>query len=336
MIYRKQVEPLRLLKELEKGKVFPDFAYLRSLCKKKSLLDLCDSVTSTVRGISTFREELALRADLSLAYQLINWSKAKQVYVFDPEFLDELVGTWGEREGNFPTSVLLNNLPCDCFYVDNSYSLPEVGDVVAGYLFSVYKGEFPSNSDTMLAISCLHPEDMYRRTGRSNTTVQLCFNSANVEDLACCDLLTNFHYYGEEFWRDIIYDFFNILMYICSSNRDERAVSLEVPKEDYSALGVKHNKKRQVVQKRYLGEKTMSIIREDRKRATVKVSAKGTGKGTAKRPHLRKGHFHTFWVGKRGTDERKQVVKFVLPTFIHKEDSDSAVPTIRVKGEVKK
>lgn len=37
----------------------------------------------------------------------------------------------------------------------------------------------------------------------------------------------------------------------------------------------------------------------------------------SKRPHARRGHWHTFWTGKRGSDEQKAVVKFLVPMLIH-------------------
>lgn len=41
------------------------------------------------------------------------------------------------------------------------------------------------------------------------------------------------------------------------------------------------------------------------------------GHGSAKSPHSRKGHWHHFWTGKRGTEERKLILKWVAPMFIN-------------------
>lgn len=38
-------------------------------------------------------------------------------------------------------------------------------------------------------------------------------------------------------------------------------------------------------------------------------------KSTAKRPHIRRGHFHHYWMGK--ANNKQLILKWVAPTFIH-------------------
>lgn len=42
-----------------------------------------------------------------------------------------------------------------------------------------------------------------------------------------------------------------------------------------------------------------------------------TGTGSAKRPHMRRGHWHNYWAG--SGDERHLVLKWTAPTMIHPE-----------------
>lgn len=43
-------------------------------------------------------------------------------------------------------------------------------------------------------------------------------------------------------------------------------------------------------------------------------SSQGTGRKRA--PHVRRGHWHRYWVGKHGTEDRKCIVKFLPPMWI--------------------
>lgn len=53
----------------------------------------------------------------------------------------------------------------------------------------------------------------------------------------------------------------------------------------------------------------------------------GSGKtGTQKRPHLRRAHFHSFWIGPRKSDKREKILHWIPPTFIN--DSGEDMPII--------
>ena len=44
--------------------------------------------------------------------------------------------------------------------------------------------------------------------------------------------------------------------------------------------------------------------------------------GSTKRPHIRKAHWHSFWVGKKNSDKRKIVVKWVAETYVNCETAE--------------
>ena len=39
------------------------------------------------------------------------------------------------------------------------------------------------------------------------------------------------------------------------------------------------------------------------------------------RPHMRKAHWHHYWVGRRGTPERRLILKFIMPTLVGGDES---------------
>ena len=43
-----------------------------------------------------------------------------------------------------------------------------------------------------------------------------------------------------------------------------------------------------------------------------------------KSPHMRRSHWHSYWVGKHGTEERRLILKWLPPAYIHPEKMDGA------------
>lgn len=55
------------------------------------------------------------------------------------------------------------------------------------------------------------------------------------------------------------------------------------------------------------------------------------GTGARKRAHTRRGHWHHYWTGPKN-GERKLILKWTAPTFIHPEDgTDDGVVVFPVK-----
>lgn len=66
-----------------------------------------------------------------------------------------------------------------------------------------------------------------------------------------------------------------------------------------------------------------------RKAAAREQTAAAPGTGTAKRPHLRRGHWHHYWTGSRADpDNRKLVLKWTAPVAIHAEAARDGTATI--------
>lgn len=87
------------------------------------------------------------------------------------------------------------------------------------------------------------------------------------------------------------------------------------------------------VQVNNVGVRIGSTIRRIKAKTTSSTSA-NTGIGGTKRPHMRRGHWHSYWTGPRSGD-RKLILKWVAPTMIHPDDgADSNVVVYPVKTEI--
>jgi hypothetical protein len=61
----------------------------------------------------------------------------------------------------------------------------------------------------------------------------------------------------------------------------------------------------------------------------------GEGTGATVRPHIRRAHWHTFWVGALNSPERRQDVRWLPPIPVNLEDEVPGVATIRPVPEPK-
>ena len=55
-------------------------------------------------------------------------------------------------------------------------------------------------------------------------------------------------------------------------------------------------------------------------RSNPRSKGTGHGGGSSKASHVRRGHWHSYWVGKKN-EERKLILKWVAPTIIHPEEA---------------
>lgn len=67
-----------------------------------------------------------------------------------------------------------------------------------------------------------------------------------------------------------------------------------------------------------VGIRIGAAIRKSKIRYADSKDPAGTG-GT-KRPHARRGHWHHYWVGPVGSDDRRLILKWTAPTFVHADD----------------
>lgn len=103
-------------------------------------------------------------------------------------------------------------------------------------------------------------------------------------------------------------DVINAIFFINTEYREQvkkNAVpKLHSPRRDNN--GLYKLKPRPVPVEYTVMEKVVNVIRE----AEIKHTFNG------RRAHIRKGHFHGYWTGPRGSDKRIYILKWVMPTFV--------------------
>lgn len=119
-----------------------------------------------------------------------------------------------------------------------------------------------------------------------------------------------------------------LVLYICADNTeiDENPDQQKITRR---AAGQIKDKFREV-RKWDVGVRTTKLIRNIKSSDKyVHYNDVSETKGTPKRPHVRRGHYHHYWVGSRNSSERRLVLRWVAPTFINMEKSEDAPVVIR-------
>jgi hypothetical protein len=116
----------------------------------------------------------------------------------------------------------------------------------------------------------------------------------------------------------------NMLLYLCSDDPEIEGVVPGQVKRAKNEMGVSPHD----VQAWDVGMRIGSQLRKGEDHMAGEASEGGVN-GSKMRPHLRGAHWHGYWYGPRAASERAYKVRWVAPTMVNAESSDSLVTTIR-------
>ena len=71
---------------------------------------------------------------------------------------------------------------------------------------------------------------------------------------------------------------------------------------------------------------TIRALKKENKNNSRKVSINMYKKHASPRPHIRKGHWHTYKVGE---GRKKVIVKWIAPILVNSKDTKDIIPTIQ-------
>lgn len=265
--------------------------------------------------------------DMFILTAVASWRMYKQIYSFDSE-MEKLLSEQETLELVIPVEVL-NNLPYPCIYIDvNSKEGIDGFFVYFRSSFSTSNQKFKPVLELFFIVikeeSKFTPLSIRLEEGKTlkesiKETINLREKNAE-EDIS---IISNAVFKES---LKLLPFFMQLVLYICAENKEieENPVQKKITKKPSDKKYIKD--KFREVQKWDLGTQTGMVIRKIQKRNSSKPDKEADvnedyipKEGAAKRPHSRRGHWHHFWTGKRNTEERKLVLRWVAPTFIHKE-----------------
>ena len=240
-------------------------------------------------------------------YLDIAWAKCKQVYRFNQELSDELYQQ--QLTGKLPIDVI-KQIPYPIMFVEAPVSISTTtGKTRSAKGFFVYIETW--RGVERLVFHFVHDD------GHKNALAFTLENKESVEDIIV-ELETNLRLAlvdneTEEVLEDSAFEvartrishILNLLIYINSENADAEVV--------YKPSGLSRKPKISQATITSVGSKIGPALGAAR---TLYLSNEDghTGTGKKKAPHVRRGHWHAYWRGKKdGSEERRLVVKWQPP-----------------------
>lgn len=258
---------------------------------------------------------------------LFAWERYKQVYKFDDDLFEAL--TEDTEEIIIAKSIIIDRSPFHSYYISHPIRDNELG----------YDGVFVNIDKLNSEIRLVFTDD--ERSACSYITIPFTEMDETVsikrmiedadEDVTD-DMRSKF--------VSVVEKAFSLIIYLCTDKPDVSSYKSEMPLPD-SKMKHTSRKKQTAKKKNYVtvsnvGNKIGRVIREDkRKSLSDNHGTASAGRATKKKPHMRKGHLHSYWIGKHGSADRKLVLKYIPPVFVHSEACSELEVTTRIRGNGK-
>lgn len=242
---------------------------------------------------------------------IFSWLKYKQIYKFDKDLWD-LIQDVNSLEIH---CSVFQSLPFPVFYIDHPFNNDLKGCIVMyGEIEDQKYIKFVFFADNNTSFLCLPLND-------------------DIEGKTIEELIQNYvgdtNDYDISWFMQNMRSALNCIIYLCTENPDISTSYIDMPNIPGNKSKDKKRKpsKKNKLNVSNVGTKIGKVIRDSRSDKRYHSEATGTGK--QKSPHIRKAHYHSFWTGTG--EDRKLIVRFLSPMFIHGNDIDKNIATIRRK-----
>lgn len=257
------------------------------------------------------------------------WRPTQGVYRFDPELYKVLIDTPMDRD--IPIEVL-HRLPAWCVYVETpGLVYQETGrkkDIQGAWIHL----DWGHNTGQTKFRVVMHADDIIIPIGcpLSGTIEKSITNAVHESALALGDhgVPIDGLREGINCLRDVLAPLLSLALYLCSEEADIPAAARSGYPAPKRTKDGPRNFPADQARVWTVGERIGAVLRQaQRQQESDREGLPGTGK----RPHIRRAHWHTYWAGKKRSEQR---IKW-LPPIAVKVDSLDDLPTtiIPVKSE---
>lgn len=322
--------PLKMIHQYveKKGVVWSELDYIRNLLRRKYPVpdDIYITLYETLYAMNYNKvqkedERLEAVKDATIVSALASWRISKEVYTFS-ERMEELLYA---QAGDFRLPVeVLQRMPYPCIYIEAGH-LQE--DKYHG--FFVY---FDTTIDREFYLRFLVID--WEAKEFETRTIEITDGKTVKEGLEAPLRKQHMGLEGEvlesrvekeiEEYRALTEKMLQLVLYICAENADISINDTQKASRKISSPELVKDKYREVRQWdvgfRVVKKLNKNIIGKDSPKADAQELSlqKGEQKRNSPLPHLRRGHWHAFWTGKRdGTEERKLIFKWIPFTYVN-------------------
>lgn len=270
--------------------------------------DICKGLI-TSGDMKAVHDDVLMRLfnNVSIVYTISLWNREKQIFRFEPELLDLLPPC---DETIVPVDVLKNR-PCDNFFI-------EPLNVFVSF----------QKPDRLQAIQVVDEKGIFSRECailKEGATVKEMVDIGKYQ--AKRDIRRSskrsVHYSPD---GRILETVLPAILYLCADNADiqestPKAKRSEPMKQEADREQIEKQLREKVTKKKHPTEWDVGsvVVKTFNKTKQIQNSEekRSGSSGWKQRPHMRRGHWHHFWTGKRSDPEnRKLILKWVAPFFV--------------------
>lgn len=245
---------------------------------------------------------------------LAAWRRCKEIYRFDPDFAELLMAD-ADINSQIPYDALAH-LPFSCFYVELPIDKFDGFFVFFEYDSGVIELRLDMVSRKIQDGTIVASLNMVGETladGIEESLRHVRFSLRKQAKITGVREIESLIGQYEEFAKSYIPSVLQLVLYLCAENAE-----------------IKENEQQKVITRR--GSVIKDQFREIRKwdvgsdagiRIRRHYASKGSNFGKAGHnshasptPHMRRAHWHHFWVGKRNSEERQLILRWIPPTFV--------------------
>lgn len=234
------------------------------------------------------------------------WRRNKQIYRFYKE-LEELLY---DQTDDVLSKELLNCLPYPCIYVETN-TLIEY-DIVGFFVCC----NTDSMSDASISLDGLDVLILCVEEDGSCTIFPF------LRHVVAKQILNNFHDNdGKKEYLEPSHRIRQLILYLCAQNAEINQINKRIYKKIPGRIKDQYKE----IQQFECGKKTSEIIRKTMKIHSSKQQNETLEmvyikkNGSKKRPHVRKGHWHRYWIGSKKEKNRQIKLNWIAPSIIHQE-----------------
>lgn len=285
---------------------------------------------------------------------IIKWRKHRAYYMFDAtlaetlleqsKVIDDTQKLPSELLVNLPFPAIAVHLPVDTLHVEifdrfrKEYNMPLTGDFILHVSQHRIFGE-QSTLDIMAEcgseIPCGWSFPLKQETIAENIR-QFCdvYRAADNMSPVVRSQPDRLKQDMEALQIKITVLLIQAVLYLQAQNSDLVKIPASPRKKSKGKPKLKSTKSFQV------GYNIGATIRKEKriyeKSETIKTDAASKDEGVKtchkKRSHIRRGHFHSYWIGKKdGSQKRELIVKWVAPMYIHSNERNDKLTMYPVK-----
>ena len=262
---------------------------------------------------------LNMMADAQAIAAVAPWRISKQVYRLDPE----LERTLADQDDMTVPGEILLSLPFLSFYVEVSTDVLDLPDL---HGFFVHLEDDVNTHQAELRIlyvdkkgQVMFGQPIYIDAGTIQESLKRVNETSRI-NAVMADIDPSIVQTHPQL-KDMLKKSLQIILYLCSDNKE---IIKRERKEKVQGQQVSAGKRQKDVKDRYqelepwdVGIRIGTAIKRARMQyETSAPSANGTH--ASPRPHMRRGHWHHFWTGKRDDEAaRKLILRWVPPTAVN-------------------